>query len=216
MKNILVFGAGGHAKVIIDIIEKQGIYHISGIIDDNKSVQGNIVCGYQVIGSLEELPNIKKDIYGGIIAIGNNYQRAKVSSLITDILPAFKFITAIHPFTAIARCVTIGEGTVVMAGAVINTDSFVGKHCIINTRASLDHDNIIGDFATIAPNAVTGGNVKVGSFSTIALGANVIHGRTIGEHTIVGAGSTVVKDIPSYVVAYGTPARVIREGLEKR
>jgi len=210
MKDIVVFGSGGHAKVIIDIIEKQGAFKIIGLIDKFKD-KDDTVFGYQIIGEEEDFPEISKNIYGGIIAIGDNWVRYKVASHIKAIVPNFKFITAIHPFTAIARGVKMGDGSVVMAGAILNSESSIGEHCIINTMASIDHDNSIGDFVTIAPNVTIGGNVRIGDYSAISLGANVIHGRGIGEHTVIGAGSTVIKDIPSYVVAFGTPAKVIRK-----
>jgi sugar O-acyltransferase (sialic acid O-acetyltransferase NeuD family) len=210
MKDIVVIGSSGHAKVIIDIIEKQKAYKIIGLIDKFKN-KGDTVFGYQIIGEEGDLPEISKNICGGIIAIGDNCVRYNVASHIKDIIPNFRFITAIHPFTAIAKAVKIGDGSVVMAGAIINSESTIGGHCIINTKASIDHNNSIGDFVTIAPNATLGGNVRVGDYSAISLGANVIHGISIGEHTIIGAGSTVIEDILSYVVAYGTPAKEIRK-----
>ncbi|MEQ8168294.1 MAG: acetyltransferase [Candidatus Eremiobacterota bacterium] len=212
MKNILIFGASGHGKVIIDIVEKEHIYNISGLIDDNKNLPVDF-SGYRLLGTTDEIIHIIKkcNIYGGIVAIGDNWIRSKIVNKIREILPDFIFVNTIHPSAQIARNVTTGKGCVVMAGAVINSDTRTGDFCIINTGSSVDHDNIIEDYASIAPGVTTGGNVKIGSFSAVSLGASIIHGVTVGEHTVVGAGSTVLKDLPSYVVAYGTPAQVVRE-----
>jgi acetyltransferase-like isoleucine patch superfamily enzyme len=97
-----------------------------------------------------------------------------------------------------------------MAGVSINACSSVGRFCILNTNSSLDHDSILEDFASLAPGATTGGNCRVGQFSAVSIGAVLIHGIHVGEHTVIGAGSLVMKSIESFVVAYGTPARAIR------
>ena len=212
MDNIIVIGSSGHAKVVIDIIEKQALFHIAGLIDRFKS-KGEMSFQYPILGAEEDIPEILKtlNVIGGVIAIGDNWVRSKVASTIKELIPDFRFISAIHPSSQIARGVKIGAGTVVMAGTVINSDSIIGEHCIVNTKSSIGHDNVIGDFVTIAPNATTGGNVKIQNYSVLSLGASVIHHINIGEHTVIGAGSTVIYDVPSFVVAFGTPAKVQRE-----
>ncbi len=206
---IIIAGSGGHAKVIIDILEKLDRYDIIGFIDGFKA-KGTSVYGYEVLGDESYIQDNHNTIDGGIVAIGDNWVRSKVVSRILAIHTQFKFITAVHPSATIARGVTVGDGTVIMAGSVINSDTVIGEHCILNTKSSVDHDCTVRDFVTIAPNATTGGNVKIGNFSTVSLGANIIHSREIGAHTIIGAGSNVLSDIGSFTVAYGTPARVIR------
>lgn len=211
MKAILVIGASGHAKVVLDILEKQGRYEIAGLVDDGKS-QGYNLAGYTVLGKVPDVPRLRREkaIAAGLVAIGDNWTRAKVVAAILEIDPGFEFITAIHPSAQLGRGVHLGPGSVVMAGAILNSDTHVGRHCIINTRASLDHDNRIGDFVSIAPGTTTGGNVQIGDYSVLSLGANVIHGIVIGEHTVIGAGATVLHDIPAQSVAFGLPARVQR------
>ena len=213
MKNIVIIGASGHAKVIIDIIEKENIYKIKGLLDDRAEEMEDTFCNYNLIGKTSDLPGImeKENIYSGIIAIGDNWIRYKVLKKIKEIAPDFSFINAIHPSSEIAGNVKIGKGNAIMAGTVINSDSRIGDFCIINTGASIDHDNCIEDFASIAPGVTTGGNVSIGSFSAVSLGASLIHGISIGEQTVIGAGATVLKNIPSLVIAYGTPAKVIRD-----
>jgi sugar O-acyltransferase (sialic acid O-acetyltransferase NeuD family) len=192
-----LIGAGGHAKVIADILIASG-RPPAAFFDD--APQQNHILGITVIKGLA-LPEPDSAV---IIAIGDNYTREQLARRYTV------FDVAIHPSGHISRDAEIGPGSVVMAGAVIGPGVRIGSHCIINTGATVDHDCLISDFAHIAPGATLGGNVRVGAGSMVGLGANVIHGREIGEHTIVGAGSTVVRDLPAFVVAIGSPARPLR------
>jgi sugar O-acyltransferase (sialic acid O-acetyltransferase NeuD family) len=210
MKKIVIFGTGHHSKVIIDIVEKSKQYSILGLIDNNLP-KGSIVDGYEVLGNDLSINELYHEIYGGVVAIGDNFVRSKVVSKVLNIHSDFRFISAIHPSAIIGSDVTIGNGTVVMGGAVINSNSVIAEHCVINTKSSIDHGGNIGEFVSIAPGVTIGGNVTIDEFSFISLGANVIHSKVIGKHTVIGAGSTVVSDIGSYVVAFGSPARIIRE-----
>jgi sugar O-acyltransferase (sialic acid O-acetyltransferase NeuD family) len=208
MKDILIFGCGGHAKVITDIVEKQGKYNIAGFIDNYKT-PGETFIGYKVLGSESDI--LKIGIDAGIVALGDNWIRSKVVNNVLSINSQFEFVTAIHPFTSITRDVVIGNGTVIMAGSIINSNTKIGSHCIINTNSSVDHDNTICDFSSIAPGVTTGGNVNIGEFTAISLGAKIKHGITIGEHSVIGAGSVVLKNVDSNVVQYGAPAKYIRD-----
>jgi sugar O-acyltransferase (sialic acid O-acetyltransferase NeuD family) len=190
-------GAGGHAKVIADILIACG-RPPAAFLDD--APQHERILGVAVIKGLE-LPEPDSAV---IVAIGDNWTREQLARRYT------LFDIAIHPSASVSRDAEIGPGTVVMAGAVINPGSRIASHCIINTGATVDHDCLISDFAHIAPGATLGGGVQVGLGSMVGLGANVSHGRAIGEHTIVGAGSTVVHDLPPCVVAFGSPARPLR------
>jgi sugar O-acyltransferase (sialic acid O-acetyltransferase NeuD family) len=212
LKRIVVIGCSGHAEVVVDIVEKQGLYDVAGFLDSYKPL-GMSLAGYQVLGTCEDLPTLITGgrVNGGIVAIGDNWLRWKVVTQLIELAPAFPFLTAVHPSAQIGAGVEIGRGTVVMAGAVINPGCSVGDFCIVNTRASLDHDSVMGDFSSLAPAAVTGGNVQIGAFSVVAIGAIVAHAVRVGEHTVIGAGATVLRDVPDRVVAYGTPARIIRE-----
>lgn len=209
--NIIVIGSSGHAKVVIDSIEKENKYEIIGLLDRFKEVGSNSF-GYKIIGKEEDLQNLIRmhKIEGGIIAIGDNFIRHTVYDKISQNIPQFNFIKVIHPSAQIARNVLIGKGTVIMANTTVSSNATVGDFCIINNNSSLDHDSKMLNYSSLAPGAAIGGNVKIGLFTAISLGAKVIHRITIGEHTIIGAGATVMKNIPNYVVAYGTPAKVIR------
>ena len=212
--NIIVIGSSGHAKVVIDSIEKENKYEIIGLLDRFKEV-GSSSFGYKILGKEEDLKNLIKvhKIEGGFIAIGDNFVRSIVHDRISNDIPQFNFIKTIHPSAQIARNVLIGKGTVILANTTISSDALVGDFCIINNNSSLDHDSRILDYSSLAPGSSIGGNVKIGLFTAVSLGSKVIHGITIGEHTIIGAGATVIKDIPKYVVAYGNPAKVIRSRL---
>lgn len=211
MKNVIVFGSSGHSKVVVDIIEHEKRFNIVGFCDSFRSV-GEETSGYVVLGNEDDLPNliVQHAIDGVIVAIGDNSIRLKVARSIQEICPNLEFVSAVHPSSSIAKNVVIGKGSVVMAGVVINSHSVVGEFCILNTLSSLDHDSTLADFASLAPGARTGGNCNIGMMSVIGIGAVLIHNINVGEESIVGAGSTVTKDIDSLVVAYGTPAKIIR------
>lgn len=206
-KDILIFGTGGHAKVVIDLIEKAGVYRIAGLVA--KGAGTREFFGYPVLGRDEDLPGLAPRL--GIVAIGDNWIRRSAVAAISKLCPDFKFVSAVHPSAQIGRAVQIGEGSVIMAGVCINSDTQIGAHCIVNTGARVDHDNLMGDYASIAPGATTGGQVRLGELSALGLGASVIQGIEIGSHTVIGAGAVVVEPLPANVVAYGAPCRKIRE-----
>ena len=205
-KEIFVFGASGHAKVVIDIIEQQGLYDIAFLVDDDTTLKTRTVYGYKVIGGKSEL--LASGIRLGVVAIGSNKARQSVSRWLLD--NGFERITPIHPSAQLARGVTIGEGTVVMSGVVVNSDSIIGDDVIINTHASIDHDCRIGNAVHIAPRATLCGTVCIGENSFICAGATIIPNLTIGCNVTVGAGSTVIRDIPDNQIVAGSPARVLK------
>jgi len=208
---IVVIGCSGHARVIVDILEENRSC-VVGLIDTYKA-PGTDVLGYKVLGSDDDLPAlIAANICdSAVVAIGDNWVRSRMVRRIRELVPEIRFVAAIHPSARIARDVSIGVGTVIMAGVVVNTGCRISEFCILNTGASLDHDSTLEQFSSLAPRAVTGGGVRIGAFTAIAIGAVISHSIQVGEHTVVGAGATVVKDVPDRVVAYGTPARKIRE-----
>lgn len=205
---LLIYGASGHAKVVLDAAEKQGVYEILGILDDDATSHGSDFCGYPVRGSFDYLENDAIRDTKIILAIGSNRIRASLSKKLR--VAGFKFATIIHPSAVIARGVLIGVGTVIMGGVVVNPDSQIGAHVILNTGCTIDHDNVIGDFAHISPGAHLAGSVSVGSLTHVGVGSSVMQEIQIGEESIIGAGAAVVSDIPARVTAVGTPARVIK------
>ncbi len=211
---VVLIGSSGHAKVVADTIEREGKYSLIGLIDSFRPPDDRTQ-PYRILGTEETLATLvaRGEVYGGVVAIGDNWQRHVMAQRIKSLAPAFVFVNAIHPSAQIAASVRIGEGTVIMAGAVVNSDCSIGACCILNTRSSLDHDSIMNDFSSLAPNATTGGNVAIGAFAAVSLGASVIHRRHIGAHAVIGAGAVVLNDVPDYSVAYGAPAKVVRQRL---
>ena len=193
---VYLYGASGHAKVVMDIVRLMG-YEVPCLIDDNNSVVE--LAGKPVVHSAEGLSPI-------IVTIGNCNIRRKIVEKLGDC----SFLTAVHPNSIMADSVQLGEGTVVMAGAILNPYATVGKHCIINTGASLDHDVSLGDFVHIAPHSTLCGEVRVGDDTWIGAGSTVIQGVSIGKNCFIGAGSVVIKDIPDNSLCYGSPAKIIR------
>jgi sugar O-acyltransferase (sialic acid O-acetyltransferase NeuD family) len=211
MENIILFGGGLHTNYCIDIIKKEGKYNIVGIVDSLKII-GEELFGYKILGRQEQLNTIisEYNIQGGLITIGDNWSRKIVFESIIKQDPDFKFVNAIHPSAIIGMNVVIGDGVVIMAGCIINPNSNVGNFCFFATGAQLEHDCNIHDFASISAGSITGGKVNIGKYSAIALGVVIIDRINIGENTVVGSGSLITKDLPDNVLAYGSPASIIR------
>jgi len=152
----------------------------------------------------------ENSVYGGVVAISDNWQRYEFVETITSLVPDFNFITTIHPEAILGKGITIGSGTVILASSVINANSYIGVFCILNTNSSLDHDGYMDDFSSLASRASVGGNFFLGRFSAICMGTNIIGSIRIEEHTVVGAGSLVVNNIASKIFSFGIPAKKIR------
>ena len=199
-KEVVIFGAGGHGKVIADIIEKSGD-RVIGFLDDKQSLDN--VLGYPIIGQLNECIKFKQ--YQFFIAIGNN----KIRKMIADRYCDIKYYTAIHPSSCIANNVCIGEGTCIMANAIINSSTHIGNHCIINSGAVVEHDNIICNYVHISPSATLCGTVKVAECTHIGAAAVVKNNITITRDCTIGAGAVVVNNINKKGIYVGIPAKIM-------
>lgn len=208
---IVLFGAGAHARVTIDILNQNKESEIVGIIDSRLDIN-SIFYGYPIIGRQNQLVILKEKfgLFGGIITIGDNYSRYLIENEILNQLPDFKFANAISSFTSISPTAKVGFGNVIMAGNVINSEAEIGNHCILNTKSSLEHNCIMSDFSSISAGVTTGGFVSIGKFTSIALGVTLFDRITIGENVVVGSGSLVNKNLDSNYLYYGTPAKRIR------
>ena len=211
MEQILIIGASGHAKVIVDIIERQNHYKIHGFLDTYKK-KGNYLFDYPILGPEDDINTIveQHNIMGCFVAIGDNCTRKKMVAKIAALNPKLPFINAIHPHSTIGKNVELGRGIAIMPGVVINSDSKIGDFCILNTNSSLGHDGTMKNYSSISSGVRTGGNLLLEENSAISIGATIIENIIIGKDTIIGAGSLVTKNIPDHVVAYGGPAKVVR------
>lgn len=195
--SVFLYGASGHAKVVMDIAQK-AYYDVPCLIDDNLNV--NELAGLKVVHSAEGLSPI-------IVTIGD----CQIRKRIVDKLGEREYLSVIHPSAVKAESVKLGYGTVVMADAILNPFASVGNHCIINTGASIDHDCVIHDFVHIAPHCTLCGEVEVGEGTWVGAGTTIIQGVHVGKNCFIGAGAVVVKDIPDDSLCYGNPARVVRK-----
>ncbi|MBO9614511.1 MAG: acetyltransferase [Dyadobacter sp.] len=195
---MLIYGTGGHAKVVASILSARG-EQVLGLFDDhwqNAKWRGPCV---PVAYDPWLMQNEKL-----IIAIGNNFARRKVAGRV-----AHSFGAAVHPTAIIDDSVHLGEGVVVVHRAIIQVDCCLGDHVIVNTAAITDHECTVGDFAHVGPGAILCGGVRVGECTLIGAGSVVLPGVNIGKECVIGAGSVVVRDVPDYAKVVGNPARII-------
>lgn len=197
---VYLIGASGHAKVIIEILENNGIA-IGGLQDSNPTTTN--LLDYNVYQEFPDCFRVFDDEV--IIAMGNNSVRKKMAVSLE-----YKYVSAIHSTANISKRAEIQIGTVVMAGVTINSDVIIGKHAIINTNASIDHDCALEDYVHISPNVALAGNVMVGEGSHIGIGASIIQGVKIGQWCTIGAGAVIIEDIPDGATVVGNPGRVIK------
>lgn len=197
---MLIYGAGGHAKVIISLLKDLGI-EITAIFDDDPLKKS--ISNLNILGCYDRYIHQDQPI---ILAIGENLTRRRLAKMV-----GHPFANAFHNSCLIDSAVQFGLGNVVMHRAVIQVDSNIGNHCIINTGALIDHDCRIADFVHIGPGAVLCGNVMVGACTLIGAGSVVIPNVIIGKNCIIGAGSVVTKNIPDNTTVCGNPARIIKQ-----
>lgn len=195
MKNI-VYGAGGHAKVIVEILEDSNVEF--EIYDFIKSKE--LLFNYKISDDTNIFQNNKI-----IIAIGDNKLRKSIAENLNN-----QFFNAIHKSANLSKRAIIGEGNTIMAGVSINSSTTIQNHCIINTNASIDHDCYIDNYVHISPNAVLCGNVTIGEGTHIGAGATIIPNIKIGKWCIIGAGAVVSKSLPDNCTAVGIPAKPIK------
>ncbi len=199
---LVIIGAGGHGKVIADIALKNGYTNIA-FADDH--AVGSCM-NYPIICKSSDIEPQNDGITDFVIAVGDNEIRKRIAAQ-----HKLNWVTLIHPSAQIGTNVNIGIGTVVMAGAVINSCASIGEHCIINTCAVVEHDNVIDDYVHISPKAALGGTVCIGEGTHVGIGATVKNNINICGNCKIGAGAVVVKDIVESAIYLGVPAQKFRE-----
>lgn len=210
--SVLVLGAGGHAKVALDIFRLQGVA-VHGVIDDDKDKWGTEVEGIPVIGGSELVPFLfEQGIWQAFVAIGNQRVRRDKVAWLAEL--GYSFPVCQHPQSIVAASAKIEGGAMLAAGAIVNSSAQIGAHAILNTAATVDHDGVIEQGVHLSPGVHLGGQVRVGSWTHVGIGSSVIQEVEIGRESIIGAGSVVVRSLPDRVKAYGVPARVIESLVE--
>jgi sugar O-acyltransferase (sialic acid O-acetyltransferase NeuD family) len=202
---IVIIGGGGHARVVADIIAALA-FEATGYVCPEGPYD---IPGLTRLGDDTVLASLRaRGTTHAVVAVGDNALRKEIYR--TALALTFAFPALVHPSAIVSSRVTIGDGTVVMPGAIINTGTIVGTGAIINTGASIDHDCRIGGFVHIAPGCHLAGTVTVEEGAFLGVGTSVIPQRHIGEWSIVGAGAAIVRDIEPRHVATGVPARPTR------
>ncbi len=203
---VLVFGAGGYARCVIDAVEALGAV-VEAVVDRDPP-SGATCAGHPVWSESQVLEG--RGVSAGCVALGDNAKREDLVARIRASRPDFVFPVIVHPRATIARSSHLGEGSVVLAGAVINPHAVLGLHVSIYSNAVVEHDCALQDFVTLAPAAALGGGVRLGARVFVGMGSIVSHGVAIGDDTVVGAGAAVTKDQPGSCVLVGVPARQAR------
>lgn len=199
-ESILLLGAGGHAKVVIDCIVDSG-KEVTALFDDDLELVS--LNGYSVDGPYDETYLSETPL---IITVGNNHMRKNLTHNIKH-----PFGIAIHPSASVSRYARIGNGTVVIHGSVVQSGARIGKHCIINTNASVDHDCHIGDFVHISPRVAICADVHIGQGCHVGAGATILPGVKIGNWCVIGAGAVINKSMPDHSLVVGIPGKIIRQ-----
>ncbi|RAW01286.1 acetyltransferase [Pseudochryseolinea flava] len=195
---VILVGGGGHAKVVADCLQSQGTI-VKGFFDPH---QGNLL-GLTCLGNYQSALHTDVPV---IIAIGDNAVRERIARHEVK----HRYFIAQHPSVICSQYATIGEGSMLLHGAIVQAGAVIGKHVILNTGSQVDHDCVIGDYVHIAPSAVLCGGVEIGEGALIGANAVVRPKIKIGKGVVAGAGAVVVRDVPDYAIIAGNPARVLK------
>lgn len=209
---VVGLGAGGHAKVVIDALNRLATHEIVGLLDSDPALAGKTVMGLPVLGGDDLLSGLgARGVRGAFIGIGGATDNvARRGIYLKAVTAGLEIIKVIHPSAVVAESAAIGPGTVILAAAVVNAGARISENVIVNTGAIVEHDCEVGAHAHIAPGAVVSGGVTIGAHSLVGAGAVVRHGIRVGEGCVIGAGAVVVEDLHAKSVVVGVPARLLR------
>lgn len=206
MKKIAILGASGHGKVVAELAELCG-YSVVFFDDRYPTIKSNE--HWEVAGSIDDLLLKKNQYKDAVIAVGNNKVRTNLFNLFSN--ERFEFPVLCHPKAMVSKYANINSGTVIFAGAVINAFAKIGFNCIVNTSAIIEHDCIVGNGVHLSPNVSLAGGTKVGDSTWLGIGSVTKQLVEIGTNSLVGANSTVIRNIPSNVTAFGSPAVIVKK-----
>jgi sugar O-acyltransferase (sialic acid O-acetyltransferase NeuD family) len=209
MEKLIGFGAGGHARVIIELIRGQADYELAGLLTPDSSLHGSTILGVPVLGNDDLLPALyQQGIQNFVVGVGGTADNMPRKRLFEFALwVGMHPVTLMHSQAIVSPSAKVDPGTVILAGAILNAGASVGSNCIVNTGAIIEHDCVIGDHVHVATGARLAGMVRVEDGAHIGIGASIKQGLTIGVGAVVGAGAVVVKDVAPGKVVVGVPAR---------
>ena len=212
-KSVVIIGASGFGREVLWLIERindksEDKWNILGFIDDDETLQGKSINGYDVIGTLDSINQFADSYF--VCAVGNSKTRKKIIERIQTINDRIKFCTLIDPDVTISNLVEVGEGTIICAGSIVTVNISIGKHCIVNLDCTIGHDAVISDFVTMYPSVNVSGAVNIGELCELGTGTQIIQGISVCSNTIIGAGAVIVKNINESGTYVGTPAKKIK------
>jgi sugar O-acyltransferase (sialic acid O-acetyltransferase NeuD family) len=214
MNDLVIVGAGGHGKVVLDVVLAERRYRPVGFVDADPALTDAYVGGLPVLGSVNGLPRLRQQrVRHAIVAIGDNRTRLRYAALLRE--QGFELASAVHPSASVAPSATVGDNVVVCPQAAVVCDARLGTAAIVNTGAVVDRECVIGDGAHVCPGAILAGQVRVGRGAFVGIGAQVIQCRSIGRFAVVGAGAAVIDDVADFTTVVGVPARAIRTAAEE-
>lgn len=208
----LIVGAGGHGRVVLDILANMGCYDVVGFLDSNEDIQGRRVDGVQVIGRVPDATRLagEREVRHAVVAIGDNGVRRHFADQLEA--EGFELINAVHPSANIARNASLGRNCVIAAGALVCAHCQIGDSAILNTGCIVDHESFIGTATHVCPGARLAGRVTVESGAFVGIGATVIQNLHVGYESVIGAGAVVISDVEAMSTVVGVPARQIKIG----
>ncbi len=208
--DIILIGAGGHGKVVLDIVRCEGKHRVVGFLDADPSLHGSTVAGVPVIGGVNQLLKLKSQqkVRGAIVSIGDNRVRQQYAKEAAD--AGLELASAIHPRATVAPSAVVGPNVVVAAGAIVCPEAKIGASSIINTASVVDHECVLGEAVHVCPSATLAGRVSVDDYAFVGMGAMVLQCLSIGARCVIGAGAVVRGDLPPDCTAVGVPARIVK------
>ncbi len=208
MKDLIIIGASGFGREVAWLVERinevNQTWNLLGFIDDNDSLLGTKINGYDVLCTTKDAEKYKESFF--VCAVGDSKTRKRIIGK----LDGLKFATLIDPSVEMSGLVKIGEGTIVCAHTIITVNADIGRHVIINLDCTIGHDAILQDYVTLYPSVNVSGASFYGECVELGTGTQIIQGKKVGKGTIVGAGSVVVKDLPEDCTAVGAPCKPIK------
>jgi sugar O-acyltransferase (sialic acid O-acetyltransferase NeuD family) len=207
---ILLYGAAGHAKSVIGVLESECKWRLVGLVEDGGHGPGATILGYPILGDRSSLPTLRQSgVARALVAVGDNAVRLHLAEVLRK--AGFLLTTVMHPSAYVMKDASIGEGSFAHAYAVIGPECRVGANAIISSMASVGHESVLGECVHLTPGVRVGGKVRIGALSFLGMGAVVFPGICIGRNVRVAANTVVNRDLPDDVIVAGMPARIVKK-----